>query len=146
MIVTKQVTPQMRRLAQSLLSCEAALNESSEKKEQAVLSVCEKLRLPLSTLAGVEGFRSLLSRALTLAKTQVPSLAAVQVKVDGSLTRWDSVESQQHLNEAGVCAEILLAQLFELLITFIGKTLTLGIMMDIWPKCGRLCDEMEDIS
>jgi hypothetical protein len=40
---------------------------------------------PLSTLAGVEGFRSLLARALTLAKAQVPSLAAVQVKADGTL-------------------------------------------------------------
>jgi hypothetical protein len=88
----------------------------------------------------------LLSRALTLAKAEVPSLAAVQVKVDGTLTGWDSVESQQHLNEAGVCAEILLAQLLELLITFIGKTLTLGIVMDIWPGLRRHWSEMENIS
>jgi hypothetical protein len=146
MIVTNQATPQTQQLAQSLLSCEATLNEFSENKEQAVFSVCEKLRVPLSTLVGIQGFRSLLSRALTLAKAQVPSLAAVQVKVDGSLSRWDSVASQQHLNEAGVCAEVLLAQLLELLITFIGKTLTLGILMDIWPNCGGLCNKMENIS
>jgi hypothetical protein len=144
--VTKLATPQTQQLAQSLLFCEAALNEFYEKKERAVFSVCEKLRLPLSTLVGNDGFRSLLSRALTLAKAQVPSLGAVQVNVDGSLTGWDSVESQQHLNEAGVCAEILLAQLFELLITFIGKTLTLGIVMDIWPNCSGFVNEMENLS
>ena len=122
------------------------MNESSEKKVQAVYSVCDKLRRPLITLAGVEGFRSLLSRALSLAKAQVPSLAAVQVNADGSLTGWDSVESQQHLNEAGVCAEILLTQLLELLITFIGQALTLRLVMDTWPLCDEFGTEMEKIS
>jgi hypothetical protein len=144
--VTKQATPQTQQLVRSLLACEAALNQFPEKKERVVFSVCEKLRLSISTLAGSEGFRSMLSRALTLAKAQVPSLAAVQIMVDGSLIIDDSVDSQQHLNEAGVGAEIILAQLFELLITFIGKNLTLVIVMEIWPNCGEIGSEKEKIS
>ncbi len=104
-----QPMPQMREYAHRLLACEAASGKASESKAHAVFRVCEKLRQPLCTLAGVEGFRSLLARALTLAKAEVPSLAAVEINADGSLAGWDSVEAQQHLNEPGVCAEILLA-------------------------------------
>jgi hypothetical protein len=139
--------PQMREFARRLLACEAS-DKVSETKVQAVFRVCEKMRQPLCTLAGVEGFRSLLARALTLAKAEVPSLAAVQVNADGTLAGWDSVEAQQHLNEPGVCAEILLAQLLGLLITFVGQPLTLRLVMGIWPEalCGDIGSEMEERS
>ena len=135
----------MREFARHLLACEAASGQASEKKGQVVFCVCEKLRPPLRTLAGVEGFRSLLARALTLAKAEVPSLATVQVSSDGSLTGWDSVEAQQHLDEAGAGAELLLAQLLGLLITFIGEPLTLRLLQGIWPEapCGASLSEME---
>jgi hypothetical protein len=47
--------------------------------------VIGELRLRLIKLAGVNGFRSLLSRALTLAKAEVPLLNMVQIRSDGSL-------------------------------------------------------------
>jgi hypothetical protein len=143
-----QAMPQMREFAHRLLACEAASGKASETKAQAVFRVCEKLRQPLCTLAGVEGFRSLLARALTLAKAEVPSLAAVEINADGSLAGWDSVEAQQHLHEPEVCAECLLAQLLGLLITFIGQPLTVRLVVDIWPEtlCGDIGSEMEERS
>jgi hypothetical protein len=51
--------------------------------------VCEKLRRPLTTLAGAIGFQSLMLRALTLAKRGAPSLSAVEVTADGSLQDGD---------------------------------------------------------
>jgi hypothetical protein len=145
--VINQATPQTRKFARLLLACEAASGKASETKAQAVFRVCEKLRRPFSTLAGVEGFRSLLARALALAIAEAPSLAAVQVKADGTLG-WESVESRPHLNESEACAEILLAQVLGLLITFIGEPLTLHFVMDIWPEepCGDIGSEMEKIS
>ncbi len=143
-----QAIPQTRELARCLLDCEAASDNAPGNKTQAVFRVCEKLRQPLCILAGIEGFRSLLARALALAKAQVPSLAAVQVNADGSLEGWDSIEAQQHLNKAGACAEILVAQLLGLLIAFIGRPLTLHFVTDIWPEglCSDIGSEKEKIS
>ena len=94
----------------------------------AVLSVSEKLRRPLSTLAGSSGFRSLLVRSLTLAKAQDPRLSAVQVKPDGSL---EGLGGGDQDAESGV---ILIAQLVQLLVTFIGEGLVLSLVLDSWPN------------
>ncbi len=94
----------------------------------AVCRVSEKLRHPLSTLAGSGGFRSLLARAVTLAKAQEPRLSAVQVRPDGSL---EGLGSQDEDAEAGVT---LIAQLLELLVTFIGERLVMNFVLDSWPN------------
>ena len=91
---------------------------------QAVCRVCDKLRRPLTTLAGAAGFRSLLARALTLAKQESPALGAWEVKSDGSL---------EGLNgEAAQSGAVLIAHLIGLMITFIGESLTLRLLHDIW--------------
>jgi hypothetical protein len=90
----------------------------------AVCRVCDKLRRPLTTLAGAAGFRSLLARALTLAKQESPVLGAWEVKADGSL---------QGLNgEAAQSGAVLIAHLIGLMITFIGESLTLRLLHDVW--------------
>jgi hypothetical protein len=75
----------MRNYALRLIAYEAQQNQSSETDHPAALGVCEKLREPLASLAGVNGFRSLLSRALALAGNEVHWLRAVHIKGDGSL-------------------------------------------------------------
>ena len=94
----------------------------------AGLRVSEKLRRPLSTLVGSSGFRSLLARALTLAKAQAPGLSAVQIKPDGSLEGLSDVGKQGH-----AAAGMLIAQLLGLLVTFIGESLMLSLLLDAWP-------------
>jgi hypothetical protein len=92
------------------------------------------LRDPLITLAGVAGFRSLLSRALTLARAEAPSLSAVQVAADGSLEGLDDLEPQIGTDRAGNAGAILIAQLIALLLTFIGEGLTLHMVQNVWPE------------
>jgi hypothetical protein len=121
-------------LAQRLLSCEADASKNSETSESATLRVCAKLRQPLITLAGVAGFRSLLSRALTLAMVEVPSLGGVQVAADGSLQGLDDLELQIDKDQAREAGVILIAQLIALLLTFIGEGLTLRMVQDVWPE------------
>ena len=95
----------------------------------AVSRVCDKLRRPFVTLAGVAGFRSLLARALTLAKRESPGLGAWEVKSDGSL---------QGLNgEAAQSGAVLIAHLLGLMITFIGESLTLRLLHDVWLDLPR---------
>jgi len=90
----------------------------------SVSRVCDKLRRPITTLAGAAGFRSLLARALTLAKRESPVLGAWEVQADGSL---------QGLNgEAAQSGAVLIAHLIGLMITFIGEALTLRLLHDVW--------------
>jgi hypothetical protein len=133
-----------QNLAQRLLAYEAVGDENSAPSESAASRVCAKLRGPLITLAGVAGFRSLLSRALTLARAEVPSLSAVQVAADGSLRGLDELVSQtdkEHAREGGA---ILIAQLVGLLLTFIGEGLTIRLVQDVWPEAafdGRVSEK-----
>ena len=114
-----------RELAQRLLAFEAVEAGTTNADTHAVGRVCDKLRRPLTTLAGAAGFRSLLARALTLAKQESPVIAAWEVNSDGSL---------QGLNgEAAQSGAVLIAQFIGLMITFIGESLTLRLLHDVWP-------------
>jgi hypothetical protein len=124
---------QTRDLALRLLAHADAAGKTSEPTELAAFGVCERLRQPLITLAGVAGFRSLLSRALTLARAEAPSLSVVQVAADGSLQGLDELEPQTGKEQARDGGAILIAQLIGLLRTFIGEGLTLRLVQDVWP-------------
>ncbi len=90
----------------------------------AVCRVCDKLRRPLTTLTGAAGFRSLLARALTLAKQESPALGAWGVKADGSLECPDG--------ETAPSGAVLIAHLIGLMMTFIGESLTFRLLHDVW--------------
>jgi hypothetical protein len=136
--------PASRHLAKRLLAYEAVAGENSEPTESAAFRVCAKLRRPLITLAGVAGFRSLLFRALTLARAEAPSLSAIQVAADGSLRGLDELASQTDKKQARDGGAILIAQLIGLLLTFIGEGLTLRLVQDVWPEAafdGRVSEK-----
>src|ERR1039457_4146256 len=136
--------PEQGHLAPRLLTYEAVAGKNSEPAESAAFRVCERLRRPLITLAGVAGFRSLLSRALTLARAEAPSLSAVQVAADGSLKGLDELASQTNKEQARDGGDILIAQLLGLLLTFIGEDLMLRLVKDGWPEAafaGRVSEK-----
>jgi hypothetical protein len=126
---------EMRDFAHRLLTYEADAGEACEQTESVPLRVYEKLRRRLCALAGVAGFHSLASRALTLAKSEVPDLTAVQVAPDGSLQGLGKPEIQIDIvrNKAGEGETILIARLLGLLLIFLGEALTLNLISDLWP-------------
>ncbi len=127
-------SPEIQNLARRLIAFEAAHDNASEARVDVAVQVIGKLRLRLIKLAGVDGFRSLLSRALTLAKAEAPALNTVRVRADGSLEGFDGIE--QSLEEAGAAGQagiVLVAHLLELMMTFIGAPLTLRLVRDKWP-------------
>lgn len=119
-------TPASVDLARRLVAIEAAWNEPAV----GAVRVSERLRLSLAKLAGVDGFRSLMSRALTMAKAEAPSLDRIQVLPDGSLEGFDGMERSEE--EGG--GVIVVAQLLGLLVTLIGEPLTLRLVRDAWPN------------
>src|SRR5579884_295420 len=120
--------PQMRDLALRFLAYEDAAGETSEATEFAAFRVCAKLRQPLCALTGVAGFRSLLSRALTLAKAEAPILGGVQVAADGSLQVLDELRTQVDAGQVREAGIILITQLLGLLVRVVGGAITLQLV------------------
>jgi hypothetical protein len=122
------VTSHTRDFAERLIAIEAALGIPSKKGMPAAFRVCEKLRRPLAALAGAAGYHSLLLRSLTLA-SRAPGLRAVRIKADGSLEDGEP-DQNSHDFEGGI---LLVACLIGLLFSFVGETLTLRLVQDVWP-------------
>ena len=122
-------TPAIQELARRLIALEVPRDARRVEGRNEVARVCEKLRTPLAKFAGVEGYRSLISRALAIAKAEDPSLDPVQVGLNGTLDGFD--EGGQRDAEAGVA---VLVHFLGLLVTFIGESSTLGLVRDAWPE------------
>ena len=120
--------------ARILIAEESRAKVSSDSEALAALRVCEKLRGPLATLAGTAGFRSLLHRAVTLAKPKAPWLDELKLNDDGSFNHTAEMEARLATVDAARGAAEVVAQLLGLLITFIGEALTLRLIQDVWPK------------
>jgi hypothetical protein len=132
--------PKMRDLAIHLLAYEAFADKTSEHADSATLRVYEKLRQGLGKFAGTAGFQSLASRALALARTEVPSLSEVRVASDGALQGLGETEHQFDIDKvradefpAGEGGIILIARLLGLLLIFLGEALTLRLLRNAWP-------------
>ena len=81
-----------------------------------------------------------------MARAEAPSLSAVQVAEDGSVKGLDELASQTDKEQAREGGAILIAQLIELLLTFIGEGLTLRMVQDVWPDVcfeGRVSEKKE---
>jgi hypothetical protein len=122
------IPPQTRDLALQLLAHEGIVGKTSEPTEFAAFRVCERLRQPVIRLAGVAGFRSLLSRALTLARSEAPSLSAVEIAADGSLKGLDELRPQVDADQAREAGIILITHLLGLLVRVVGEAMTLQLV------------------
>ena len=75
-----------------------------------------------------------MSRALALAREEVPWLRAVRARTDGSLEKLTEGHAQVDREKALEGRIVLLAQLLGLIGTFIGEDLTMQLIRDAWPK------------
>jgi len=123
-------SPEISNFAQRLVAYEANGDSPPGTDLPAEFRIVEKLRRPLSRLAGVNGFRMLLVRALALAKAQVSGLSPVHVKPDGSLEGFSDSGDRAQAAEAGVK---LVAELLGLLTTFVGEAFTFSLVIEVWP-------------
>lgn len=130
------VSPAIEELARRLLAFESPHGQPPGAPADRAARVCERLRGPLSKLAGPASYRALLSRALALAKANAPSLATMRVEADGRLERSGETRPDEYAADADRGPRVLVAQLLGLLVTFIGEPLTLTLVRDAWPDAG----------
>lgn len=117
--------PSLRELALKLLSDQRPVAGHADGS----LPVNQRLQLSLIRFAGVEGFASLLRRAMALASANIPALRNAKVGVDGGIEGIEPAFTQDHVlrHEAAVAVT---TQLLELLVSFIGESLTRRIVAD----------------
>jgi hypothetical protein len=126
------LSKETKDLARSLVAYEAAGSSSGATGSLAV-RVCEKLRCPLSAVAGVAGYRSLLARALTLAKEEAPSLNVFDITPNGNLQCTGGIASQiGHSSEEDDI--ILTSQFIGLLLSLLGPAVTLQLVQEVFPN------------
>lgn len=131
-----KVSQAIHNLAQRLYDFETRKLKDPDCPFKGVGHVCEKFRISLQELAGNTGYLALLCRAVVLARKEHDLLKDVQLKrseiiefefeTDNSVAVADKVV----LSEAGV---FLLSQLLGLLAAFIGESLMMVLVRDIWP-------------
>ena len=118
-----------RELARSLVASEAEAAKATLHTQPATVRVYEKLRRQLGAPVGTDGFQTLASRALALARSESPRLNAVEVTANGGLRGLGEIESKTGTEEeVGV---ILIAQLLGLFLTFLGEATTLRLIEDL---------------
>jgi hypothetical protein len=131
-----------RDLARSLIACEVDASTAPQTKA-ATVRVYERLRQQLSGPIGFDGFQSLASRALVLAKLQSLKLSPVHIIASGELLGLGEVESQtgSDLDAGDQAGVTFIAQLLGLFLTFLGETTTLRLIEDL-----RLQVDVERVS
>jgi hypothetical protein len=120
-----------RDLARSLVARESDSSSHSLLTEPASARVYERLRRQLGAPVGADGFQSLATRALALARSESPRLRAVQVMANGGLRGLGEVGSQTDPDDDGEAGIILIAQLLGLFLTLLGEATTLRLMEDL---------------
>ncbi len=139
-------TPSIRKISRKLLAIGSRAHASPRENAE---SVCETLRILLSRFAGLEGYASLLRRALVLAAAAEPSLKNISVGNDGRLRHTAPPEAgggvspveSPGLKLEGKAAAELVSQLLSLLVVFIGESLTLSLLREGWPNVSSSLDE-----
>jgi hypothetical protein len=129
-----RASPRLRHFAKRLTVYERRADTPSETNTPPAFQVCEKLRTHLGTFMGAAGFRELLSCALPRAQAEIPWLGAVHVKADGALEGLEELNAKRNPDELFEGGVVLVAQLLGLLTAFIGQTLTLRFVREIWPE------------
>ena len=120
------VSATARSLTQRLMAHEATLDVSFGGEMSDTCPVCEKLRLVLSSVLGLDSYLFLLAQALTSAKHEASSLASVSVLDDGSIKGLSG--------EAAMATAVLLAHLLDSMEIIVGETVTRWILSDAWPE------------
>ena len=123
--------PMISDWARKLVASEADTDSTTAQTKPATLRVYEKLRQQFRAPVGVDAFQALASRALSLTKSQFPTLSGVNVTSNGGLRGSVEAEAPLSLGEDGEVGVILIAQMLRLLLTLLGETATARLIEEV---------------
>jgi hypothetical protein len=116
------------------MSAEALGSTPAEKDESTTFRAVDALRPHLSMLMGQGGFQALLARALALAKAEASWLTGLRVMSAGDLDGLTAARSTITAADFREGEQVLIAHLLRLLVAFIGPSLTIRLINQLWPQ------------
>jgi len=122
--------PMIRDWARKLIASEVDADPPLAQTEGPTLRVYEKLRRQFCAPVGADAFQALVSRALSLAKSQFPCLSPVSITANGGLRGLGEVETPLSTVQDGEVGIILIAQMLRLFITLLGEAATVRLIED----------------
>jgi hypothetical protein len=131
-------TPQLRELAHHLISAASR----TDAEAPGIISVVKGMDTVLTRLARRTGSRSLIARAVSLAKASEPSLKAISPSAEGVLESLEEVLSKAGPEDRFRDEALVVAHLLGLLHTFIGERLTLQLITEVWPDLKTQNDDI----
>ena len=114
--------------ARKLIASEADADSTTAQTKLPTLRVYERLRQQFRAPIGVDAFQVLASRALSVAKSQFPSLSAVSVTANDGLRGLGEVERPLSTVEDAEVGIVLIAQMLRLFLTLLGEAATVRLI------------------
>ncbi|MGI9148406.1 MAG: hypothetical protein ACR2IK_17965 [Chloroflexota bacterium] len=130
-------TASVQVLARWLVTAEAGEPEAGSLTNTASAArVFDKLSQRVALLITQVGSEALLSRAVHLARSEVPFLAEVQgvASKDAVIDRLRVAAASAQPSQADAGLVVVLGTLVALLESFIGSDLTFRLLRDLWPE------------
>jgi hypothetical protein len=130
------MTPDVRQQAfRRMLAREAGTAADAPAIAAAARRSCERLAQHLTPLIGKAGVAAIYARSLHLAHRQFPWLASVGASDQGDepFTRLQASLAPQEPGVATEAAVLVLATVGDLLVSFIGESLTAHFLRGAWP-------------
>lgn len=127
--------PAVRAWARGVVVAEVDGVDDPRPVALALARLFSRLDEQLSRIIGTVGFRALLRRSLHLARGQRAWLADVGVDeaAPGVLTGLDGALGREGRDEVVDGVALVVANVVELLCTFIGQELALRLVREVWP-------------
>lgn len=129
-----RASPQIRSLSRRIIAFETVESTSAGIPAPATFPTIAKLSVYLSALMGQIGCQALLSRALVLAAGELHWLTQLSVNSSCAVEGLTAPQSAPELADFAEGEVAMLSQLLVLLVAFIGPTLTLRLLKELWPK------------
>jgi hypothetical protein len=129
-----RASPLAREIAKQIVAFEASGDKSAGAHASAALRATESLRIQLTRTIGAGGYFALASRALALAQTERGLPAFVRIADDGSLEGFAEFAAGLQPAVAQSDGQTILAHLVDLLLMFIGETIVLRVILNVWTK------------
>jgi DNA-binding response OmpR family regulator len=133
-----EIRSRLNSLAGKILKYESSVGHLLGNPAPIIFSVCDKFRSPVQTLTGENGFRSILSRALMLSRSEVAWFGTVIISAKGFFEGLRRAEASLPPPEIIRGETVLIAHLLGLLFTFVGEQITRVLLQDIWPECSLI--------
>jgi hypothetical protein len=133
-------------LAQRLVLDPAAGPKNPDVPPDYSFAALEKLERQLHLAVGGAGSNALLSRALVLAKKDLPRLAGVSLNKKNRLEGLANIDPPFTQEEAYEGEIHLIGNTVELLCTFVGKAMALRFIQSPWPDASFDKEEVDEDS